>query len=292
VSNYQWLPQKAWTGKTAVVVGASSGLGRNLVDALAEQSVAQVVLVARDSHRLANVVSELASKWQTVKFSQCAADVTTSTGCSILTEHIQSLEDRVDLLINAQGLSDRGTVMKLTSERLDELMRANVHGPLRTIQIIAPGMAQGGVIINIGSLSSYFAPRFLGGYSMAKHALRALTQQARLELKDQGLHVMLVCPGPIVSSQRVAREMASPDSAGGTRYAHLATASDIPAEALGSGGGAKIRGLDPVKLSADILQAAAQRRLELIRPRKARWLIWLMTLCPSWGESLLKRMTS
>lgn len=269
-----------WQGKTAIVVGASAGLGRHLVEALAKSKASQITLVARDADRLGGVVKDFAVRWPAVKFSGCAADVTAVDGSARLADFVGGMEDRTDLLICAAGLSDRGSLMNLTAQRLEELFRANVLCSLRALQIVAPQMAQGGVIVNIGSLSSHFAPRFLGGYSLAKHALRALTQQARLEFREQNLHVMLVCPGPIARS----------DS--GQRYSQLATANDLPPTALGSGGGAKIRGLDPTLLSNDILRAAANRQVELVRPRKALWLIWFMTFFPRWGESILKRMTA
>jgi NAD(P)-dependent dehydrogenase (short-subunit alcohol dehydrogenase family) len=193
---------------------------------------------------------------------------------------IGSSSPDLDLLINAVGMSDRGTALKLSPERIEELMRANVYGPLRVVQALRSQLHSGSVIVNIGSLSSHFAPRHLGGYSIAKHGLRALTQQLRLELREHGIHVMLACPGPITRADT------------GSRYASLASAGDVPAEALRGGGGAKLKGLDPGQLSRDILKAAAARRLALIRPRKARWLIWLVALCPSWGEWILRRMTS
>lgn len=280
MSNPQPIARSFWSGKTAVVVGASVGLGRHLVEALAAQGAAHVVLVARDLKRLETTERELARRWPDTRFSLCAADASVHYGSQRVAEHVQGLGLKVDLLVNAVGQSDRGAALKLTGERLDELMRANVHAPLGAIQALASEMAKEGTIVNIGSLSSLFAPRFLGGYSLAKHALRALTQQLRLELKEQGLHVMLVCPGPIARAEQ-----------DGSRYAHLATAGDVPAEALRGGGGAKLRGLDPEKLATDILHAAAERKVQIIRPRKAILLVWLMALCPRLGESMLRRMT-
>lgn len=288
MSNRHSVSKSDWSGKTAVVVGASTGLGRTLADALAAQGAAHVVLAARDIVKLQAAERQLAEEWPVTRFSMCAVDVTEASGAAALAEHVATIglkpgsgdATQIDLLINATGLSDRGPALKLTSERLDELMHANVHGPLLVIQSLVSHLSRGGVIVNIGSLSSHFAPRYLGGYSLANHALRALTQQLRLELKESGIHVMLVCPGPIARSD-----------VGSPRYAHLPTAGDVPPEALGGGGGAKLRGLDPGKLSAEILQAAAARRAELIRPRKARLLIWLMALWPAQGEAWLRHMT-
>ena len=289
MNNQHSVSNTVWLDKTAIVVGASAGLGRILTDALAARGCRHICLAARDAPRLETVHSQLMTQWPAVQFSQCACDASTRAGTDILAKHVSTLEHavsgrepgKIDLLINAIGLSDRGPALKLTTERLDELMRANVYAPLLTVQQLVPYMAARGVIVNVGSLSSYFAPRYLGGYSIAKHGLRALTQQLRLELKDTGLHVMLVCPGPIAR-----------DGNDTSRYANLSTAVDVPREALAGGGGAKIRGLDPKVLAAEILQAAARRKVQLIRPRKAKLLLWLMAVWPSRGEAWLRRMTS
>lgn len=274
------IDKGAWAGKAAVVVGASSGLGKTLVHELARQGASHLTLVARNENRLQETALEIARQWPAVQTTCCVADVTTAEGAARLAAWAASAPASIDLLINAVGLSDRGTILKLTTERLDELLRANICGPLTAIQTIQPLLARGSVVINIGSLSSLFAPRHLGGYSIAKHGLRALTQQLRLELREAGIHILLACPGPIARS----------DS--GSRYATLKTADDVPPEALAGGGGAKIKGLEPGQLARDILRAATGRQLELIRPRKARWLMWLIALCPGWGESFLRRMTS
>lgn len=269
----------AWSGKSAVVVGASAGLGCALAEELAREGAGRLVLVARGIERLQQLGLEFTQSWPATQTISCAADVTTAAGAHEVANAIGSSLPSLDLLINAVGRSDRGTALKLLPERIEELMHANVYGPLRVVQAVRSQLHSGSVIVNIGSLSSHFAPRHLGGYSIAKHGLRALTQQLRLELREHGIHVMLACPGPIARTES------------GSRYASLASAGDIPAEALHGGGGAKLKGLEQGQLARDILRAASMRQLELIRPRKARWLIWLVALCPSWGELVLRRMT-
>ncbi len=243
-----------WSGKTAVIVGGSAGLGKTLADKLAQSQVGSLLIVARNSERLQLAVAELQARWPAVTIESCSADVGSLAGSRRVADKLNELGWSVDLLINAVGLSDRGLLTTLTAERMEELLRANIYGPLWSTQSLVPLMRAGSVIVNIGSLASYFAPRYMGGYSIVKHGLRGLTQQLRLELADQNIHVMLVCPGPIKRSDS--------DS----RYAHLPTANDLPPEALKSGGGAKIKGLDPQRLAEEILQAAAAGKLELVRP--------------------------
>jgi len=94
----------------------------------------------------------------------------------------------------------------------------------------------------------------------------------------QGVHVLLVCPGPI------AREDA------GQRYD--AEASDLPATARQPGGGVKLRGIPPEQLAAKILRACEQRRAELVVPSKARWLFALAQLWPALGDRIIAKKSS
>ena len=266
--------------KLAVIVGGSAGLGLILAEQLALEGASRIVLVARNADRLMTAKSQLEGRFPQTQFHACVVDIAAADGAATLAACVATHAQPVDLLINAVGLSDRGTILGLKADRVEKLVRANVIAPLLATQAIVPMMRSGSVIVNIGSLSSYFAPSYLGGYSIAKHGLRALTGQLRMELAGQGIHVMLVCPGPI------ARE----DT--GSRYAHLPGAADIPSQALQGGGGAKIKGLDPQQLAADITRAIKARKLEIIRPRKARLLLILVAVWPKLGEWVLKRKTS
>ena len=271
-----------WEGKSAIITGGSAGLGLELARALADQNVAKLMLVARNAERLQNCSTSMAADHSQCKIFSVAADTSCAAGAEKISASLaESSFGPVDLLINAVGLSDRGTVRQLTADRLRELIDINVVSTLRVSQQIYSDLRKpGAVIVNVGSLASLFAPRYLGGYAVAKHALAALTQQMRLELSTDGIHVMLACPGPI---RRV-------DS--GERYRNLPGAEQLPAGALKSGGGAKIKGLDACNLAQDILSAAAAHKHVLVRPRKARLLQILLALSPTLGEFLLRKMSA
>lgn len=266
--------------KLVVIVGGSAGLGLVLAERLAVAGTARIVLVARNAERLQAVSTHLRQQYPQTDIQTCAVDITNPDGAATLAACLSTHSHPVDLLINAVGLSDRGTLLGLEPHRIEELIRANVIGPLLAVQALVPLMHSGSVIVNIGSLASYLAPSYLGGYSIVKHGLRAFAQQLRIELAPQGIHVLLVCPGPIARADT------------GTRYQHLKAAGDIPAAALQAAGGAKIKGLDPEQLAADILRAISRRQPEIIRPRKARLLVMIMAAWPRLGEWILKRKTA
>lgn len=269
-----------WQGKVAVVCGASSGLGRELVLALAQQRASKIVLVARGQESLDAQKTELEASFPETLFKIFCGDVCSQVDMRRLRSVLEQESLLVDLVIQAVGRSGRGAILELESAELRDLLEANVGSSLTVLRELVCSLRQpGGTIVFIGSLASHFTPRFLGGYAIAKHALAALAGQARLELAEKGIHVMLACPGPI----------ARPDA--GTRYAEQAS-SAVPAQALLPGGGAKLAGLNASLLARQILQAAFRRKAEIIRPRKARLLLILSTISVKLSDWILRQKTS
>jgi NAD(P)-dependent dehydrogenase (short-subunit alcohol dehydrogenase family) len=275
----------SWKSKNAIVCGGSSGLGLCLARELVRQQAKLVVILGRDASRLNAARSqliELASEVGSPTIVEIvAADLVNSESARQCSIAIQQLAPDIDLVLQCVGLSDRGSLAQLTEQRLRELLDANVVTSLHAIQSFSSLLTQRrGTIVLIGSLASLFAPRFLGGYSIAKHALAAMAQQARLELADEGIHVVLCCPGPIDR----------PDA--GTRYQDRVDKEKLPDNALGPGGGAKVNRLDPVELSKQILKAAQRRRALLVLPRKAWWLRLITAFSQRLGDYLLRSKSS
>lgn len=269
-----------WKGKSALVCGASAGLGRALAVQLAQAQVARLILLARRTAPLEDLKREIEQLAPAIDVAIESVDLLDSPGIDAAIRKLKIGDRQLDLVIQAVGTSDRGTIEELRAERIHELIDANVVTSLNVIQQFRPKLqSPGGSLVLIGSLASLFAPRYLGGYAVAKHALAALAQQTRMENSDACVHVLLACPGPI------AREDA------GTRYQDKQAAS-LPDEALQPGAGAKLQGLEVNRLAQDILSAASRRKCVLIRPRSARFLLALQSVFPSWGDRLLKRKTS
>lgn len=267
-----------WKSKTAVVCGASAGLGRQFALELARQQISRAALVARSLDALQAVQQEMLTLAPQLQVACVVADLQDKSQLQRAVETIHGEMGEIDLVIQAVGQSDRGRLADLSDSRLQELLATNVLTSLHAVQCFVPRMrSPGGCVVLIGSLASKFAPRFLGGYAVAKHALAALAQQARLELAEQGIHVLLACPGPI----------ARPDA--GTRYDQLASDSDLPAAARQPGGGAKLKGLEPQRLVRTVLRAAAAGQPQVIRPFQAQCLVWLSALSCRAGDWLLRR---
>lgn len=207
------------------------------------------------------------------------ADVSAVDQVNELFAAVQTDWGRLDVLVNNVGVSDRGQIESLGRDRMIELIDANVTTTLLCCQAAMPMLeSSGGCVVNVGSLAAKTAPRFLGGYAIAKHALAALSEQLRLEWRDRGIHVGIVCPGPI------RREDA------GTRYE---IADDrVPHTATAPGGGAKLSGLPPERVAAAVLRCARKRLPVVVLPFRARLLFIVGEIFPRLGDWLLVKFTS
>jgi short-subunit dehydrogenase len=265
-----------WSTKHALVTGASSGLGLAIARELVAAG-AKVALVARDAARLEAAVASLQTPpEQTLTIP---ADITQQGDVDRMQAEVSQRWGRLDLLVNCAGKSSRGKIEETTPEQFQSLWELNFLAAVRCTRAFLPLLiASRGHVVQIGSLASKSTSKYLGAYPAGKFALAAYSQQLRLELGEQGLHVLLVCPGPI----------ARPDA--GSRYD--AESADLPPEAKRPGGGVKLKGIPSDKLAKQILRACERRQPELIVPAKARLLFTISQFWPSLGDWITKRMTS
>lgn len=273
-----------WKEKRVVVAGGTSGLGLHLVLAAAAQG-ARIVILGRDRERLEQACqkAKAAGAQEAIGFS---IDLRTiSLPCAQLSDslgddvRLQSFleTNQVDLLINAVGRSDRGPISSVSAADLRSLLEDNLVCTWQSICLFKHSLLRArGTIVNIGSLAGLVSAPNLGGYNAAKSALTAMSRQLRLEWKQDKVHVMLVCTGPI------ARE----DS--GRRYEQLAKDRGLEiAHANVPGGAAKLKLLEPVGLANRILHDASTKRCEVVIPAKAKWLAAITALWPALGDWIL-----
>lgn len=240
------------------------------------------MLVARNAERLADAATEIQYQASTNDaVTVFEGDVGSLPDVKRLKEEVIAWASGMDVLVNCVGQSDRGRASELDAEHVQRLIEVNVSTAVNCVSVLLPLLRESrGSVINIGSLASKLAARYLGGYPLAKHALAGWTQQLRLECEDDGIHVGLVCPGPIRRDD------------GGMRYADQVAKGDLPDAAAQPGGGAKLKGLDPDVVAASVLRCIDQRRSEIILPRRARLLVIIAAIWPSMGDRLIGRFTS
>jgi NAD(P)-dependent dehydrogenase (short-subunit alcohol dehydrogenase family) len=283
-------PSPSPTRPIAVVTGASAGLGLAIAKAFVTEGYI-VVGVARDEAKLLLALEQIDGKQiyrnaksndesSTKTFHAIAADVANPQSVASLFQEVENRFQRLDVLVNCVGQSDRGSVLSLEPQRIAELIHTNVATTLLCSQAAFPMLKDSrGSIINVGSLASKVGARHLGAYPAAKHALAGLTQQMRLEWREHGVHVALVSPGPI------RRQDA------GVRYRDRTSGDDIPDSAHLPGGGTSIKGLDPDWIAKQIVGCVKRRTPDIVLPRYARFMIALGHLFPTLGDRLLLAMT-
>lgn len=262
----------------AVVTGGSAGLGFEIALHFAKNGY-HLVLVGRNEERLktAHAKIKLASH-HPVQYYIC--DVTIQSEVQQLFKHIESDCNRLDVLLNCVGKSDRGLLQDLSAESLSSLIDANLLSALYCTQQSLQLLEQShGVIVNIGSLASKVGARFIGGYSIAKHGLAGMTQQFRLELKERGIHVCLLSPGPIRRTDE------------GQRYEDRMS-ENLPEQARRPGGGTRVKGLSSSVVAAVALEMVRKRQPDRVLPGYLRLLIGVGHLWPRLGDWLLLKFTS
>ncbi len=264
-----------WSEKTVVVTGGSSGLGLAIARAFCGAG-ARVVIAARTAEKLEQAASDLRADGGQVL--AVATDVRQQADVDALLAKTLEQFGRLDVLVNNAGSSDRGAAIETTAEKFAALMDLNFTALVRCTRAAMPELLKAqGHLVNIGSLAGKTAARYMGAYSATKYAVSAYSQQLRLELGPQGLHVLLVSPGPIARSQpRI--------------YSEERVAS-LPASARKPGGGAKVKLIQPDWLAQRILRACERRQLELVVPGKARLVFAISQLSPSLGDWIVRKMT-
>jgi len=268
-----------WSGKRALIIGASAGLGRVLSDVLATHG-ARLAMVARRQAPLAAAAQEL--KNQSANVLSIAADVTNADDLKRIHDTVLSAWSGLDLLCHCAGRSMRGTALGTSAAEFRELWETNFLSAVACVQQFAEPLTQNrGHVVLVGSLASKVAASYLGAYPSSKFPLAALAQQLRLENESRGFHTLLVCPGPIARDDH---------HVSGSRYA--AQGAEVPAAADQPGGGAKMRAINPHWLADKILLACERRKAELVVPKRARLLFAVSQLSPRLGDWLLRRMTS
>ena len=182
------------TGRVAVVIGGTSGIGRAIAHGLA-QSGADVVPTSRGAEHVNAAAAEIeAMGRRTVRVSSDVSD--RSSLQNALNETIKEL-GKVDILVNSAGRTKRVPTLDLSDNDWNDIMDTNLTGTLRACQIFGKHMLerQYGRIINIASLSSFVALYEVAAYSASKAAVASLTKSLAVEWASRGVCVNAIAPG-------------------------------------------------------------------------------------------------
>jgi NAD(P)-dependent dehydrogenase (short-subunit alcohol dehydrogenase family) len=182
------------TGRTAVVIGGTSGIGRIMARALAEAGADVVPTSRRD-----DVVDETAREIEAIgrRSLRVASDVTDRTSLDTLLARTVDAFGKVDIMINCAGRTKRVPTLDLDEADWNAIVETNLTGTLRAAQVFGRHMVGRGYgrIVNIASLSSFVALFEVAAYGASKAAVAALTRQLAIEWAPHGVTVNAIAPG-------------------------------------------------------------------------------------------------
>jgi short-subunit dehydrogenase len=177
-------------GKTVVVTGASSGIGRAVSIELAKRG-ATLFLTARRADQLESVAALCR------EHGVAATPIITDVGDRESCERLIATAGRVDVLINNAGFAVFDPIESASADDLESMMRTNYFGTVWCTQAVLPQMlARGdGTIVNVASIAGIMGYARMGGYCATKFAIIGFSEALRDEVLGRGVRVGLVCPG-------------------------------------------------------------------------------------------------
>jgi 3-oxoacyl-[acyl-carrier protein] reductase len=182
---------------TAVVTGASRGIGRAIAVRLAETH--HVVAIARNGAKLEQLAEEIESRG-----GACSVQPLDLADVSAIERQLHGLE--ADVLVNNAGVITKKPVLRLTPDEWQEMIDVNVSALFHVTRQLLPGMIDRGHghIINIASIAGRSAFPGGTGYVATKHAVLGFSESLMLEVRDAGVKVSVVMPGSVATDMKVS----------------------------------------------------------------------------------------
>lgn len=178
-----------------LITGASSGIGEASAWCFAKEG-AKVVLAARGRDRLDAVAGRLREAGHEAEVVPC--DVGDPSSLEALVERAVAFGGGLDVLVNNAGVNHRGALEKISPEQLTQLVQVNLTAPIVLTRLALPHLrARRGAVVNVASLAGRIPVVHEATYSATKFGLRAFTFALAEELREHGVRVTVVSPGPV-----------------------------------------------------------------------------------------------
>ena len=202
-------------GQVAIVTGGTQGLGASIAATLAERGAKGVVICGRNASKGAAQVDKLRAIGTQPLYVQ--ADLGQVQDCRKVVQQADATFGRVDILVNAAAITDRGTILDTEPELFDSLFAVNVRAPFFLMQEAIKVMRReniAGSIVNIGSMSAMAGQPFIAAYCASKGALATLTRNTAYALLRNRIRVNGLNIGWMASEgeDRIQREFHHADA--------------------------------------------------------------------------------
>jgi short-subunit dehydrogenase len=195
---------KELNGRTALVTGASGGLGTHIAKRLAREGV-DIAVSGRREPELQRVAEEI--RRLGVRAAAVAADLTDLSNIDPLVDSVEAELGPIDLLVNNAGVENTAAFTSYSRKELTSMVDVNLTAPLLLTHRLTPGMLERGCghVVFIASVAGKVGPAFNEPYAATKAGLVGLTQSLRAEYLDVPIGFSVICPGFIAGDGMYAR---------------------------------------------------------------------------------------
>lgn len=184
------------TGKTALVTGASRGIGRAIALSLAKRGARVIVHYGSAEDAADAVVKEIVDAGG--RAEKVNADLRAADGAHALAKQVRAITgDRLDILVANAGISRSAPIEDLTVEQFDELFAVNVRAPYFLVQQLLPALSKGGSVIFTSSLVARAVAGTLSAYAATKGSIDTLVKYFAAALGEREIRVNAVAPGVV-----------------------------------------------------------------------------------------------
>ena len=254
------MPERDLSGRTALITGAGTGIGRGIALALARHG-APVVLCGRRREPLAAVAAEVRALGGEAAIAQ--GDVTDAPARLRMLEAAHAAFGCVHILVNNAGILASGALFQLNGAEIERAVATNLTGPIDLMRLVLPDLAQTqGAAVFVGSTTSHVPLPYASLYSGTKGGLHAFCTALRSELTPLGVHLLEVYPPTVATAM----------TEGMTRRA----------------GALQMRPQTPEAAGERIVAALAEGKQELAWGSVERWLLRLHRHAPTLVDALLR----
>ncbi|WJR65017.1 SDR family oxidoreductase [Neorhizobium sp. CSC1952] len=186
----------SFLGKTAIITGSTQGLGEKIAETLVQRGLTNLVVTGRNRERGESVAARFQALGCRTVF--VPADLSDTAQLKAITDTCDAEFGRVDILVNAAGNTERGTILDTDAATFDRIFDTNVKAPFFIMQNSLAMMIRDGVagsVLNVISMSGHGGQSFLSAYSASKGALVTLTRNTGFSVLRYGLRVNGLCIG-------------------------------------------------------------------------------------------------
>ena len=187
-----------FTGKTILVSGASSGIGKACVKSFAAQG-AKLILCARSLEKMQEIAEKLKDEFGT-ESKVLQVDVRNRTEVEAAINSLPDEWTKIDILVNNAGVTSSKQIFDMTDEDFDSVIRINLSAPFKCTREVSKVMRQhGGSIINTSSMVGTYGGKMQTAYSSSKFGINGLTKSCAKELGAYNIRVNAVAPGVVAT---------------------------------------------------------------------------------------------